>query len=148
MTRQPSKSSNVRVRVSQPLSQRPVAVKRNVTICAQGLNGRLGQVVQHLEDVDNEMPDLEDIEESDDEDSDDEDEDLDLDEGRGREEDDVDLDILDDSNTGGSNPESPEIPKKPPVRSSLSNIFMLLTFFRPAPFKIGCRIVRDTLTYC
>lgn len=150
MTRQPSKSSNIRVRLSQPLSQRPVALKRNITIRAQGSKGRLSQVVQHLEDVDDEMPELEDIEESDDEeDSDDEDEDLDLDEGR--EEDDVNLDGLDDSNrtsTGTSNPESLEMPKKPPVRSCLSNTFMFLTLFSPVPFKIGCPIVRDTLTCC
>ena len=157
MTRQHSKSSKVRVRVSQPLSQKPVGIRnRNVTIRAQGPNGRLTQVVQHLEDIDDEMPDLEDIEESDDEDGDEEDEDPDLGEdGEGDgDRDGVDsLDFTDDGNdgsAGASNPEClarPENPRRPPVCFRLFRTLLSLNSFSPVLFKIGCHIARSILTY-
>jgi hypothetical protein len=95
----PQQSAQVRVRVSNPLSQKVVSHKKNVVI-RNTSTGRLTQTVAHSEDVDDEIPQLEDVEESDDEDGN-----LDL---PGLEEDEDDDELLDDTamNAGDLDPES------------------------------------------
>jgi hypothetical protein len=101
------KDSTVRVRISHPLSQKPIIHgKKRVVIRSEPQTGRLAQTVLHTVD-DDEIPELEDVFDSDDED--------DEDDGGVHE----DEDILDDMavNTGESDPE-PGVSSGTPVSSN------------------------------